>query len=85
MIFGMKRTQVQIPEPLYREIKRVAALQDWSVSEVFRRAAEQIVAQFPSNKAKRDWELPGPRKMGTPLTPPSAWRDLIAKDEAREA
>jgi len=44
MISAMIRTQVQIPEPLYREMRRVAAARDWSVSEVVRRAVEQYVA-----------------------------------------
>jgi hypothetical protein len=79
----MKRTQVQIPDPLYREVKRVARLRDWSVSEVFRRAAEQLVAQYPDDKHPGDWALPEPREMGVPLVPPEEWRDVIADDEAR--
>jgi hypothetical protein len=78
----MKRTQVQIPDPLYKEVKRVATLQDWSVSEVFRRAAEQIVTQYPSNKHPGVWTLPEPRDMGIPKISPDGWRDLVAEDEA---
>jgi len=81
----MKRTQVQIPDPLYREVKRVATLQDWSVSEVFRRAAEQMVAQYPPNKHQGAWALPEPREMGAPLIPPDGWRELLAEDEAGRA
>ena len=84
-IVGMKRTQVQIPDPLYIEVKRVANLQDWSVSEVFRRAAEQMVAQFPPNKRQGAWALPEPREMGAPLIPPDGWRELLAEDEAGRA
>ena len=81
----MKRTQVQIPEPLYREVKRVAALQDWSVSEVFRRAVEQMVAQYPPNKHRGAWTLPDPRDLGVPKIVSDNWRDLVAKDEAGRA
>ena len=80
-IDGMKRTQVQIPEPLYREVKRVARLRDWSVSEVFRRAAELLVAQFPELKQVSAWALPEAKDMGTPLIAPEAWRDKVAQDE----
>ena len=79
----MKRTQVQIPEPLYREVKRVAELKDWSISEVFRRAAEDLVAQFPPAKKPGKWELPEPRNVGLPLAPADQWRDLLADDQAR--
>ncbi len=78
----MKRTQVQVPDPLYQEVKRVANLQDWSVSEVFRRAAEQMVAQFPPNKQRGAWALPESREMGMPLIASDRWRDLVADDEA---
>ena len=77
----MKRTQVQIPDPLYQEVKRVARLKDWSISEVFRRAAEQWVAQFPSIKESGIWELPQPQNMGTPSISPDRWRELLADDE----
>lgn len=81
----MKRTQVQIPDPLYREVKRVADLQDWSVSEVFRRAAELLVAQFPPHKQQGAWTLPVPRKMGLRLIPPADWGDQLTADEAGRA
>jgi hypothetical protein len=81
----MKRTHVQIPDSLYREIKRVATLRGWSVSEVFRRAAEQLIVQYPPNKHQGAWVLPKPREMGAPLIPPDGWRDLAAEDEAGRA
>ncbi len=85
MIVSVKRTQVQIPDPLYREVKRVATLLDWSISEVFRRAVEQMVAQYPPNKYQAVWTLPKSREMGVPLIPPEGWRDLVASDEAGRA
>ena len=81
----MKRTQVQIPDPLYREVKRVATLQDWSISEVFRRAAEQMVAQYPPKKYPRAWMLPEPREMGAPLIPQDGWSELLVEDQAGRA
>ncbi len=46
----MVRTQIQLPEPLYREIKRIARDQDWSVAEVIRRGAEAVVRSYPAGK-----------------------------------
>jgi len=78
----MKRTQLQVPDPLYRQVRRVARLNDWSVSEVFRRAAERLVAQFPAVKDGSDaWQLPEPQDLGTPRVDPRKWRDHLAEDE----
>jgi hypothetical protein len=82
MIDSMKRTQVQIPEPLYQEVRRVALLRDWSISEVFRRAVEDLVAQYPAVKSADEWRLPEPRAMGLPLVAPEDWRDAVADDES---
>jgi hypothetical protein len=78
----MKRTQLQVPEPLYREVRRIARLNDWSVSEVFRRAVELLVAQFPTAKdGSTSWKLPHPRNLGAPKVDPSRWRGVLEQDE----
>jgi hypothetical protein len=82
MIHSMKRTQVQIPDPLYQHIKRIAERRDWSVSEVFRRAVEEYVAEVSEVGEEGGWVLPQPREMGEPSVTPSQWRDLLADDEA---
>lgn len=79
----MKRTQVQIPDPLYEEIRRIAERRDWSVSEVFRRAVEEYVAEIPEVREEGGWVLPQAREMGEPKVAPDRWRDLLADDEAR--
>lgn len=80
-IISMKRTQIQIPEPLYREVKRLATLRDWSVSEVFRRAVEQLVAQYPDSKKAGQWRPPEPRSLGEPKIASEGWRDLLGDDQ----
>ena len=35
----MTRTQIQLPEPLFHQIKRIASARDWSVAELIRRGA----------------------------------------------
>jgi Ribbon-helix-helix protein, copG family len=59
MIDIMTRTQIQFPEPLYLRLKEIAERQDWSLSEVMRKAAEQYVTRFPEGpKPKGTWRFP---------------------------
>ena len=65
----MIKTQVQLPEALYREAKRVAAEREWSLAEVFRRGLEYVVSVYPRADAPRaEWHPPKPRRLG--------WRGL---------
>lgn len=55
----MTRTQIQLPAPLYRRLKEIAARQDCSLSEVMRKAAEHFVTLFPEEPAsKKVWHFP---------------------------
>ena len=59
MIDGMIRTQVQFPDPLYRRLKEIAEQQDWSLSEVMRKAAEHFVERFPKpTESRGGWQFP---------------------------
>lgn len=60
----MIRTQIQLPDPLYREVQRVAREQDWSIAEVMRRGAEAVARSYPPIKkqAGEAWHLPPPLK-----------------------
>lgn len=55
----MTRTQIQLPDPLYRRAKRVAEMNDWSLAEVLRRATELYVERFPDDEGDRAaWTFP---------------------------
>lgn len=55
----MTRTQIQFPDPLYQRLKEVAEQQDWSLSEVMRKAAEHFVSRFPTGpKPHSGWRFP---------------------------
>ena len=55
----MIRTQVQLPDPLHRRLKALAADQEWSLAEAMRRAAELLLRSYPQERAPDDsWELP---------------------------
>ncbi len=74
----MVKTQIQIPNHLYREAKRIAAEREMSFAEVVRRGLEVVVAHYPPmvGDSGTAWEPPRPRNLG--------WKGLSA-DELREA
>jgi len=57
----MIRTQIQLPDALHDEVRRVAEQQEWSIAEVIRRGAEAVVRAYPPTKAAMaSWSLPPP-------------------------
>ncbi|MDB6005602.1 MAG: hypothetical protein JWR15_2589 [Prosthecobacter sp.] len=55
----MTRTQIQFPDPLYQRLKEIAERQDWSLSEVMRKAAEHFITRFPEDpKPRAVWRFP---------------------------
>jgi Ribbon-helix-helix protein, copG family len=61
----MTRTQIQLPDALYREVKRIAAEREMSLAELVRRALETLLCHFPAHPEPRaTWELPKPRPLG---------------------
>ncbi len=69
----MIKTQIQLPDKLYRELKRVAAQKEWSLAETMRRGAEYIVTVNPASPKRAAWRPPRPRKLGKFLAPASQW------------
>jgi hypothetical protein len=71
----MTRTQIQLPDPLYQRLKVIAEQQDWSLSEVMRKAAEHFIARFPEDpKPKAVWRFPTLDCGGDFLTDPASLR-----------
>ena len=61
----MKRTQIQFPDPLYAQAKKLAHTQDWTLAEVVRRALELYIAQYSSKlNPSKDWQMPKPLALG---------------------
>jgi hypothetical protein len=55
----MVKTQIQLPDRLYRDLKRLAAAREWSLAETLRRAAEQLLARHPQVRdAAASWRPP---------------------------
>ena len=73
----MNRTQVQIPDRLHEEAKRVARQQEMSFAELVRRGLEHMVRLYPAEaKGGRAWEPPPPLKLGPFLAPVEDWREV---------
>jgi hypothetical protein len=78
----MVKTQIQFPDHLYREAKRIAEEYEMSFAEVVRRGVEEAVKCYPAGRTAPDeWSLPESMPMGTPLLPEAEW-DLATRDEA---
>ena len=80
----MIRTQIQLPDPLYREVQRIAREQDWSIAEVMRRGAEAVTRAYPATKSSTQyWRLPPPIQAVLLVSEPAALRDLAQADAVR--
>ena len=80
----MVKTQIQLPEALYRDAKRVAREREISFAEVVRRGIEYITRAYPPLKAERGaWKPPAPRSLGAFRIPVEDWR-LAAHEFERE-
>ena len=74
----MMKTQVQFPDALYRDLKRLAAAREWSLAETIRRAAEQFLARHPAAT------VPSPPPWHPPVSDAVGWRGL-SHQEVRAA
>lgn len=81
----MKRTQIQIPERLYREIQRGAVLEEWTIAEVIRRRAEEIVRNYPPIKSSEHQNLLSPINGSLKISGAQKIRDLVRSDQERES
>jgi hypothetical protein len=80
----MVKTQVQLPDHLYREGKRIAAEYEMSFADVVRRGLERVIPSFPPRRSGgREWALPS-LDLGLtadPFADPD-WRERLHDDGA---
>ena len=77
----MLRTQIQLPEPLFHQLKRIAEQRDWSLAELVRRGMEVYVQTCAEPVGATDWSMPVLRGSGGHLQDPAGVRpeaDAIA-------
>ena len=68
----MTRTQIQLPEPLFQRLKKIAAARDWSVAELIRRGMEIYVQTCPEvSQPAKTWSMPVLRRSGGHLVDPA--------------
>lgn len=75
----MVRTQIQLPDYLYKEVKRIAEERELSLAELARRGLEYVVSvSLPVRDGRKGkWKIPEPINLGgAPLVPEADWRDL---------
>jgi len=55
----MTRTQIQLPDDLYKRAKAFATKRELSLAEITRRGLELFLSRFPDTPAaERAWKLP---------------------------
>ncbi|MEI6535077.1 MAG: hypothetical protein WCN98_07050 [Verrucomicrobiaceae bacterium] len=73
----MVKTQVQIPDGLFREAKRLAEENEMSFAEVVRRGLEEIIRHHPQGRTRPEkWALPPAHDLGSALVPEDEWTAL---------
>jgi hypothetical protein len=83
----MTRTQIQLPDPIYRQAKRLAKERDISLAELVRRGLEYMISVSPEPREDAAaWEPPPPRHLGgnDPFADPD-WRLNVHLDASPNA
>lgn len=75
----MIKTQIQVPEELFNEIRAFSKQREWSLAETFRRSAELLLQVYPDtpSPAKQGWVPPTSSKVG--------WKGLSASQLRKAA
>lgn len=79
------KTQIQLPDDLYRDLKRLAAAKEWSLSEALRRGAEILLGRYAEKPAAQVavWTPPTSAEVGWCGVSAEQVRELAAEDEIR--
>lgn len=82
----MTKTQIQVPEELFAEIREFARRREWSLAETFRRGAELLLEVYPPDPPSpaRDWQPPVSLDVGWRGLGAEELRDLAFQEEHRE-
>jgi hypothetical protein len=77
----MVKTQVQIPDHLYKEAKRVAAESEMSFAHVVRLGLEMVLKARPAGRqAANQWRVPKGKNMGLPRVAEEHWTEVAHED-----
>lgn len=74
--------QIQLPDKLYAQAKRLAEDREISMAELIRRGLETILSQYPSpGSLQKEWRLPT-AEIGQVLVSPEDLHNYAADDES---
>lgn len=78
----MTKTQIQVPEELFREIRSFAKAREWSLAETFRRGAELLLEVYPEQRAPAgsEWNPPVSTTVGWKGLSPAELKDAAFDD-----
>ena len=77
----MVKTQVQIPDHLFKEAKRIAAESEMSFAQVVRLGLEMVLKARPAGRLPaRQWRVPKGKNMGLPLVSVEKWTEIAHED-----
>ena len=82
----MVRTQIQLPDALYSQAKRLAERQELSLAELVRRGLEHMLRDYRADETPdAEWRVPEPLGLGEFLSPVEQWRELASAAGAGHA
>jgi hypothetical protein len=68
----MTTTQIQLPEPLFQRLKKIAATRDWSLTELIQRGMETYAQSCQElTEDQPEWTMPVLRRSGGYLADPA--------------
>lgn len=70
----MTKTQIQVPEELFHEIKSFAKAREWSLAETFRRGAELLLEVYDGAP------LPPATQWTPPTSATAGWKGLSPEE-----
>lgn len=80
----MTKTQIQVPEELFRDVRAFARKREWSLAETFRRGAELLLQVYPdppeAPPVKAAWQPPTSKSVGWKGLSAAALRDAAFAD-----
>jgi hypothetical protein len=79
IIVVMTKTQIQLPDAVYEELKALSDRLEVSMAELLRRGAEYVLRVHRAGETPpARWMLPEPLSLGAPLVPADQWREYAA-------
>ena len=78
----MTKTQIQVPEELFREVRAFSRRREWSLAETFRRGVELLLQVYPEVDGESDdiWTPPTSSRVGWKGLSAAQLRDVAFAD-----